>query len=138
LGDLSPGEAAAERFMQSAAVAWNVKNDHAGAERLQRKALEAVADGKGRPQVVAQVASALADMLYAQQKFADARAAVSDALAAAEAGGEWALYIKLSNNMGAVLRRMEDHEAGRELHEKALKLALEHFGPAHPTATLAR
>jgi hypothetical protein len=28
---------------------------------------------------------------------------------AAEAGSQWALFIKLSNNMGAVLRRMENH-----------------------------
>lgn len=27
---------------------------------------------------------------------------------------------------------------GKELHAKALAMALEHFGPAHPTATLAR
>jgi hypothetical protein len=32
------------------------------------------------------------------------------ALDAAEAGGQHALYIKLSNNMGAVLRKQELHE----------------------------
>jgi hypothetical protein len=35
---------------------------------------------------------------------------VQVALDAAEAGGQHALYIKLSNNMGAVLRKQELHE----------------------------
>jgi hypothetical protein len=35
------------------------------------------------------------------------------ALDAAEAGGQHALYIKLSNNMGAVLRKQELHEEVR-------------------------
>lgn len=34
-------------------------------------------------------------------------------LQAAEAGGQHALFIKLSNNMGAVLRKMESHEEAR-------------------------
>lgn len=36
------------------------------------------------------------------------------ALDAAEAGGQHALYIKLSNNMGAVLRKQELHEEVRQ------------------------
>jgi hypothetical protein len=37
------------------------------------------------------------------------------ALDAAEAGGQHALYIKLSNNMGAVLRKQELHEEVRRV-----------------------
>ena len=36
------------------------------------------------------------------------------ALDAADAAGQHALYIKLSNNMGAVLRKQELHEEVRE------------------------
>lgn len=60
-----------------------------------------------------QVASSLADMLYAQQKFDEAQEAVATALDAAENSKQWALYIKLSNNMGAVLRRLEKHDEVR-------------------------
>lgn len=52
---LSPGEQEAERLMQAAAAAWNGRNDFTAAESLQRKALKAVAGGKGRPEVVASV-----------------------------------------------------------------------------------
>jgi hypothetical protein len=41
--------------MQQAAVAWNVKQDHVAAEKMQKAALKAVSGGKGRPEVVAQV-----------------------------------------------------------------------------------
>jgi hypothetical protein len=44
-GDLSPGEQRAEALMQQAAVAWNAKQDHVAAERLQRAALDAVGTG---------------------------------------------------------------------------------------------
>ena len=60
------------------------------------------------------------------------------ALEAAEAGGQWPLYIKLSNNMGAVLKRLQGHGEAKELHEKALSISLEKFGADNMTATLAR
>jgi hypothetical protein len=77
-------------------------------------------------------------MLFAQGKAEEAGEALQAALGAAEAGKNYALYIKLSNNLGAVLRKTESHQEGKELHTKAFAMALEHFGPAHPTATLAR
>jgi len=55
LADMSPGEQRAEALMQQAAVAWNVRQDQAAAEKLQRAALEAVGEGRGRPEIVAQV-----------------------------------------------------------------------------------
>eukprot|EP00877_Chromochloris_zofingiensis_P010088 jgi/Chrzof1/5332/Cz15g22130.t1 len=135
---LSPAEEEAEQLMRQAAVHWNMHNNRPMAEKLQRKALKAVTEGEARPEVVAEVASSLADMLYAQQKFDEAQEAVATALDAAENSKQWALYIKLSNNMGAVLRRLEKHDEGRKLHSKALDVALEHFGADHATATLAR
>jgi tetratricopeptide (TPR) repeat protein len=77
-------------------------------------------------------------MLYAQGKLDDAHDAVAVALDAAESSKQYALYIKLSNNMGAVLRKLERHDEGKTLHSKALEMAKTHFGPAHATATLAR
>ena len=77
-------------------------------------------------------------MLYAQGKLEDAHEAVAVALDAAESSKQYALFIKLSNNMGAVLRKLERHEEGKTLHSKALEMARTHFGPGHATATLAR
>ena len=65
---------------------------------------------------------------FAQDRFADAQGAVSTALSAAEASGQWPLYIKLSNNMGAVLKRLQKHGEAKELHERALSIAVEKFG----------
>ncbi len=79
------------------------------AEKLQRRALEVVQGGEARPEVVSEVASSLADMLYAQEKHEEAQEAVETAMASAEAGGNNALYIKLSNNLGAVLRKLNKH-----------------------------
>lgn len=137
---LSPAEEEAEMLMRQAAVAWNVHKNKQQAESLQRKALQAVTKeaGAARPEVVAEVASSLADMLYATDKLPDAKEALQVALDAAEASAQHPLFIKLTNNMGAVLRKQELHAEGKALHEKALALALEHFGVAHPTATLAR
>eukprot|EP00775_Hariotina_reticulata_P005761 gene5761-6001_t len=110
------------------------------AEKFQRRALEAVtaSPGAARPEIIAEVASSLADMLYASEKLLDAKEALQVALDAAEQGEQFALYIKLSNNMGAVLRKQELHEEGKQLHEKAMAVALQHFGVAHATTTLAR
>ncbi|WIA17452.1 hypothetical protein OEZ85_014298 [Tetradesmus obliquus] len=137
---LSPAEEEAEQLMRQAAVAWNVQHNKDAAEKFQRKAMEAVTakPGLARPEIIAEVASSLADMLYASDKLVDAKGALQVALDAAEAGGQHALYIKLSNNMGAVLRKQELHEEGKQLHQKAMDVALQHFGVAHATTTLAR
>ncbi|KAF6257287.1 hypothetical protein COO60DRAFT_1524954 [Scenedesmus sp. NREL 46B-D3] len=137
---LSAAEEQAEQLMRQAAVAWNVQQNKDAAEKFQRQALECVtaAPGLARPEIIAEVASSLADMLYASEKLVDAKGALQVALDAAEAGGQHALYIKLSNNMGAVLRKQELHEEGKQLHQKAMDLALQQFGVAHATTTLAR
>jgi hypothetical protein len=48
------------------------------AEKFQRKALEAVtaSPGAARPEIIAEVASSLADMLYASDKLIDAKEAL--------------------------------------------------------------
>lgn len=132
---LSPAEEEAEQLMRQAAVAWNVHRNREAAEKLQRKALEAVTKevcvwaawllslalvqeedespapiepgcapplllhahpqiyallpsthtppplkttqaGAARPEIVAEVASSLADMMYATQKLTEAKDAL--------------------------------------------------------------
>ncbi len=75
--------------------------------------------------IVAEVASTLSDMLYAQGKLESAKEVVTQALDAAEASGELQLYMKLTNNMGAVLKKLEQMDEAKALHSKALAMATE-------------
>ena len=52
---MTPAEEAAEQLMRQAQIAWNVHGQKELAERMQRKALEAVQGGEARPEVVAEV-----------------------------------------------------------------------------------
>lgn len=53
-----------------------------------------------------EVASSLADMLYALNRWDEALEAVGEAMTAAREAHEWALAVKLSNNMGAVYKKL--------------------------------
>lgn len=79
-------------------------------------------DGDAKPQVLADIASSLADMLFAQQRLEEARSAVVVAIDAAERAANWGLMVKLSNNMGAVLRRLNNFAESKELHTRALEV----------------
>ncbi len=59
------------------------------------------------PQYRAEVCSSLADMLYALNRWDEALGAVGEAVEAARQAGEWSLVVKLSNNMGAVYKKLE-------------------------------
>ena len=54
-----------------------------------------------------QVAASLADMCFALEHIDEAKAAVELAMGAAEQAGNYPLVFKLSNNLGAVLRKSE-------------------------------
>ena len=49
----------------------------------------------------------VADMFFANQMWDEAQGAVKLAMAAAEECGDYGLAIKLSNNLGAVLKRQD-------------------------------
>lgn len=136
--ELTQDEVRAEQLMMQAASAWNQASNHQLGEKLMREALRIVSGGDARPVIVAEVASTLSDMLYAQDKLDEAKAVVGQALDAAEAGGELQLYMKLTNNMGAVLKKLGQSEEAYELHSRALEMATEKFGKAHTFAALAR
>lgn len=66
------------------------------------------------PQYRAEVCSSLADMLYALNRWEEALGAVGEAVEAAREAGEWSLVVKLSNNMGAVYKKL-----GRQVRSRA-------------------
>ncbi len=57
--------------------------------------------------VLLQVAATVSDMFFAHEMWDEAQSAVRQAMAAAEACGKFGLAIKLSNNLGAVLKRLD-------------------------------
>lgn len=86
----------------------------------------------------AQAYATLADIHFAMEDLDSAAACVSKAVAAAEGAGEWALAVKFSNNLGAVMKKQGKKEEVLEQHRRMWGCAAEKLGRAHPYALLAR
>lgn len=134
---MTEAEKEADRLMEAAAGLWREGQQEDAVGKME-EALQAVSGDDARPEVVSEVASSLADMLYAIQQFERAQAAVEVAMASAERAGQYELLIKLANNLGAVLRKLDKPEEVRELHQRAMDVAIRNLGHAHPFAALAR
>ncbi|GIL91457.1 hypothetical protein Vretimale_18748 [Volvox reticuliferus] len=99
-------EAEAEQLLLAATTAWNVHGNRAQGVKLAKKALAKLRTGPHRAKYRSDVASSLADMLYGMNRWEEALEAVGEAREAARAAGEWAMAIKLTNNMGAVYKKL--------------------------------
>nr|ADI46841.1 MTF0822 [Volvox carteri f. nagariensis] len=131
-------EVEAEHLLLDATAAWHLEGNRVHGVILARRALEALRSGPHRAKYRSEVASSLADMLHAMNLWDEALDAVDEALQAAQQAGEWALAVKLSNNMGALykeLGRVFDAEA---LHRSCYSMAVEELGIAHPLSSLTR
>nr|ADI46955.1 MTM1037 [Volvox carteri f. nagariensis] len=131
-------EVEAEHLLLDATAAWHVQGSRVQGIIMARRALEALRSGPHRAKYRSEVASSLADMLHAMNLWDEALDAVDEALQAAQQAGEWALAVKLSNNMGALykeLGRVFDAEA---LHRSCYSMAVEELGIAHPLSLLTR
>ncbi|EFJ40665.1 hypothetical protein VOLCADRAFT_99517 [Volvox carteri f. nagariensis] len=105
-------EVEAEHLLLDATAAWHLEGNRVHGVILARRALEALRSGPHRAKYRSEVASSLADMLHAMNLWDEALDAVDEALQAAQQAGEWALAVKLSNNMGALYK-----ELGRNVAE---------------------
>nr|BBC28459.1 predicted histone H1-like nucleoprotein HC2 (HC2), homolog of Volvox carteri MTF0822/MTM1037 [Yamagishiella unicocca] len=134
----SEAEAEAEQLLLAATTAWNVQGNRQQGVKLARRALDALQAGPHRAKYRSEVASSLADMLYALNRWDEALAAVGEAMEAARTAREWALAVKLSNNMGAVYKKLGRVSDAEELHRSCYCMAVDELGAAHPLALLAR
>eukprot|EP01025_Chloroclados_australasicus_P010240 TRINITY_DN1408_c0_g1_i2.p1 TRINITY_DN1408_c0_g1~~TRINITY_DN1408_c0_g1_i2.p1 ORF type:complete len:738 (-),score=108.56 TRINITY_DN1408_c0_g1_i2:1374-3587(-) len=89
--------------------------------KMQRAALDTLQEGGGRPVYVAQVASSLADMQYALNDLQETRDTLQIALTAATETGDMAHMSKLSNNLGQVLRKLNNFEAAKKVTFRVLR-----------------
>ncbi|GLC44756.1 hypothetical protein PLESTF_001055200 [Pleodorina starrii] len=134
----SEAEAKAEQLLLAATTAWNVQGNRDKGVKLAKAALEVLKTGPHRAKCRSEVASSLADMLYATGNLAAALDAVGEAIDAARQGGEWALVVKLSNNMGAVYKKLNRFSDAEALHRSCYSMAVSELGVAHPLSLLAR
>jgi tetratricopeptide (TPR) repeat protein len=84
-------------------------------------------DGLARPKLIAELSSTLADVQYSLEKFDEAAASVRKAIDAADSYDNHTLVIKLSNNLGAVLRKTEKITEALELHQSTFERARTHL-----------
>nr|BCL66115.1 hypothetical protein [Volvox africanus] len=131
-------EAEAEQLLLAATTAWNVHGNRAQGVKLSQRALAALRAGPHRAKYRSDVASSLADMLYGMNRWEEALEAVGEAMQAAREAGEWAMAIKLANNMGAVYKKLDRISDAIALHRSCYAMAVAELGVAHPLSLLAR
>jgi len=135
---LSAAEEKAEALLLAATRAWNVEGRKPAALKLAKQSVELLEAEGGRAKQLAEAYATLADMYFATEALGEAEATVHKAMTAAEGSGQYALAVKLSNNLGAVMKKQNKLPEVLELHSRTWNNAVTHLGLAHPFAQLAR
>jgi len=134
----TPQETEAETLLLSGVRLWNQQGKRPAALKLVKQSVDLLKANNGRARLVAEATATLADMYFATDQNLEAQTAVEEAMVAAVEAGQHALAVKLSNNLGAVLKKQGKLSDSVTLHEKTLKMASASLGLAHPYAQLAR
>eukprot|EP01026_Neomeris_dumetosa_P034315 TRINITY_DN2760_c0_g1_i6.p1 TRINITY_DN2760_c0_g1~~TRINITY_DN2760_c0_g1_i6.p1 ORF type:complete len:826 (+),score=181.25 TRINITY_DN2760_c0_g1_i6:182-2659(+) len=138
--ELSESETQAQKMVGMANQLWGngAPTEIKRAVKMQKAALDILLEHHPQSVHLAQVASSLADMQYAQNDLKSARESLQMGLDAANRSGDLALQSKLSNNLGQVLRKMGMTEASRKLHQEYMQRFEPEFGVGHHYTCLAR
>ncbi|GLI62897.1 hypothetical protein VaNZ11_005717 [Volvox africanus] len=131
-------EGEAEQLLLAATTAWNVHGNRTQGVKLAKRALATLQAGPHRAKYRSDVAASLADMLYGMNRWEEALEVVGTAKEAAREAGDWAMAIKLSNNMGAVYKKLGRISEAIALHRSCYAMAISELGMAHPLSLLAR